>query len=132
MAGTPSHRAFGIIDLGRNSRQVFGFKGLTGKVFWNKDLSCQRALKMGFGAASRAVFGYGAHLKTAPIRGILSHGADWESVMAVQMICDEKSRSLGITERESQIEKIDALAEAAGMGCQRQKKKKLHFRQTST
>jgi hypothetical protein len=52
--------------------------------------------------------------------------------MAVQMICDEKSRSLGITERESQIEKIDALAEAAGMGCQRQKKKKLHFRQTST
>ena len=35
--------------------------------------------------------------------------------MAVQMICDEKSRSLGITERESQIEKIDALAEAAGM-----------------
>jgi hypothetical protein len=91
-----------------------------------------KSAENGFWGSFEGRLGYGAHLKTAPIRGILSHGADWESVMAVQMICDEKSRSLGITERESQIEKIDALAEAAGMGCQRQKKKKLHFRQTST
>src|SRR5271157_6333419 len=45
----PSPRSFGIIGLGGKSRQVFGFKGLIGKVSRNKDLACQRALKMGLG-----------------------------------------------------------------------------------
>jgi hypothetical protein len=32
------------LPLGRKSSQVFGFKGLIGKVFQNKDLFCQSAL----------------------------------------------------------------------------------------
>jgi hypothetical protein len=46
----PLPRSFGIIGLGGKSRQVFGFKGLTGKVFRNKDLGCQRALKWVWGS----------------------------------------------------------------------------------
>src|SRR6266849_8239417 len=34
----PLPRSCGIIELGRKFRQVFGFKGLVGKVFRNKDL----------------------------------------------------------------------------------------------
>jgi hypothetical protein len=35
----PFFRSFGIRDLGGGSRQVFGFKGLAGKVFKNQRLS---------------------------------------------------------------------------------------------
>jgi hypothetical protein len=45
----PPPRSFGILGLGRNSRKIFGFKGLIRKIFRNKELSCQRALKMGLG-----------------------------------------------------------------------------------
>src|ERR1035437_1033954 len=36
--GTPP-RSNGIMGLGRNSRQIFGFKGLRGKIFRNKELA---------------------------------------------------------------------------------------------
>ena len=42
-------RSIGLIGLGRNSSQIFEFKGLIRKIFRNKDLGCQRALKMGLG-----------------------------------------------------------------------------------
>jgi hypothetical protein len=45
----PPPRSIGIIGLGRNSSQIFEFKGLIRKIFRNKDLGCQRALKMGLG-----------------------------------------------------------------------------------
>jgi hypothetical protein len=48
-------RSIRIMVLGKNSRQIFGFKRLIRKVFRNKDLSCQRRLKMVLGAASRCV-----------------------------------------------------------------------------
>jgi hypothetical protein len=50
-------RSFRIIELGKNSRKIFEFKGLIRKIFRNKDLAPQRALKMGLGAASRVVLG---------------------------------------------------------------------------
>src|SRR5271157_2098273 len=78
----PSPRSFGIIGLGGKSRQVFGFKGLIGKVSRNKDLACQRALKMGLGQL-RGPFGKRTNLSVAPIRSLLSHRAGWKSVMAV-------------------------------------------------
>src|ERR1019366_5179490 len=37
--GTPLPRSNGIMGLGRNSRQIFGFKGLRGKIFRNKELA---------------------------------------------------------------------------------------------
>ena len=50
LAGVPpSPRYIGIIGLGRDSREIFEFKGLIRKIFWNKELGCQRALKMGLG-----------------------------------------------------------------------------------
>src|SRR5450759_332120 len=42
-------RSFGIIELGKKSRKIFEFKGLICKIFRNKDLAYQRALKMGLG-----------------------------------------------------------------------------------
>ncbi len=45
----PPPRCFGIIELGRNSRKIFGFKGVIGKIFRNKDLALQIALKMTLG-----------------------------------------------------------------------------------
>ena len=44
MGVPPSPRSFGIIELGGKSRQVFGFKGLIGKVFRNKDLAVKIGL----------------------------------------------------------------------------------------
>src|SRR5580698_4651632 len=37
--------SIGIMVLGENFRQIFGFKRLIRKVFRNKDLFCQRTLK---------------------------------------------------------------------------------------
>jgi hypothetical protein len=37
------------MDLEENFRQVFGFKGFTGKVLRNKDLTPQKALKTDLG-----------------------------------------------------------------------------------
>jgi hypothetical protein len=42
-------RSFKIIDLEKNSRKIFEFKGLICKIFRNKDLALPRALKMGLG-----------------------------------------------------------------------------------
>jgi len=48
--GVPPHPlSIGIIELGGKSRKIFEFKGLIRKIFRNKDLACQRALKMGLG-----------------------------------------------------------------------------------
>jgi hypothetical protein len=52
----PFFRSFGIKDLGGGSRQVFGFKGLAGKVFKNQCLKLSRSAENGFGAVSRAVW----------------------------------------------------------------------------
>ena len=42
----PSIVAIGIMGLGRNSRKIFGFKGLKGKIFRNKDLAPKTTPKM--------------------------------------------------------------------------------------
>jgi hypothetical protein len=52
---TPFFRFFGIKDLGGGYCQVFGFKGLAGKVFMNQRLKLSRSAENGFGAVSRAV-----------------------------------------------------------------------------
>ena len=45
----PPPLSIGIIGLGGKSRKIFEFKGLIRKIFRNKDLACQRALKMVLG-----------------------------------------------------------------------------------
>jgi len=40
---------FGITELGKKSRKIFEFKRLICKIFWNKDLTLQRALQIGLG-----------------------------------------------------------------------------------
>src|SRR5208282_1528587 len=45
----PPPRSFGIKELGSNSSKIFDFKGLIGKIFRNKDLAIQIALKMTLG-----------------------------------------------------------------------------------
>jgi hypothetical protein len=54
------------------SRQVFEFKGLRCKVFRNKDLDCQRALKMALEQLSRAVLVDG-YTSERPNHGTWSH-----------------------------------------------------------
>jgi hypothetical protein len=51
----PQSRSIGIRDLGGSHRQVFGFKGLTGKVFMNQRLKLSKSAENWFGEASRAV-----------------------------------------------------------------------------
>jgi hypothetical protein len=58
-------RSFEIIGLGENSRKIFDFKGLIRKIFRNKDLACQRALKMALGQLRGAVLGDG-HASALP------------------------------------------------------------------
>ncbi len=60
----PSPRSFGIMGLGKNSRKIFEFKGLTGKVFENQSFRLSKSAENGFGAASRAVLvdGYTSEL----------------------------------------------------------------------
>jgi hypothetical protein len=85
----PSPRSFGIIGLGEKSRQIFEFKGLIRKIFRNKELGCQRALKMGLGQLRGPSWETGAPL-TAPIRFPLSRTAGWKSVTRDPGVCDEK------------------------------------------
>jgi hypothetical protein len=82
-------RSFGIIELGGNSRQIFAFKGLIRKIFRNKDLGCQRALKMGLGQLRGPSWETGA-LLAAPIRSPLSRMAGSMSVTDGPGVCDEK------------------------------------------
>lgn len=51
-----------IIELGGNSRHVFGFKGLKGEVFQNQRLTLSKSAENGFEAASRAGLVDGAPL----------------------------------------------------------------------
>jgi len=84
----PPPRFIGIIGLGGNSRQVFEFKGLIGKVFRNKDLGCQRALKMGLGQLRGPSWETGAPLNCpnqmaiVALRGLeVCDGGHWLVVM---------------------------------------------------
>ena len=61
-------RSSGIMELGGNSRQVFGFKGLTAKVFENQQVRLSNSAESGFGAISGAVLM--TDLETAPIRSL--------------------------------------------------------------
>jgi hypothetical protein len=77
------------MELRKNFRQIFGFKGLIRKIFRNKDLSCQRALKMGWGSfegnlRDRHTAGY------PKFRSPLSRTAGGMSVMGNPGVCDEK------------------------------------------
>ena len=72
-------RSFGIMELGKKSRKIFEFKGLIRKIFRNKDLGCQRALKMGLGQLRGPSWETGT-LLAAPIRSSLSRKAGWKSV----------------------------------------------------
>jgi hypothetical protein len=57
-----------IMMLGENSRKILGFKGLIRKIFRNKDLACQRALKMVLGQLRGASFADG-HISKLPQSG---------------------------------------------------------------
>jgi hypothetical protein len=74
----PFFLSFGIKDLGGGSRQVFGFKGLAGKVFKNQRLRLSKSAENGFGAASRVVLV--DWLETAPIRSLWSRAAGLKSM----------------------------------------------------
>jgi hypothetical protein len=83
-------RSFGIMELGKKSRKIFEFKGLICKIFRNKDLACQRALKMGLGQL-RGPSWLAAHLWTAPSGIIVApahlwvcDGGHWLDVMKDQ------------------------------------------------
>src|ERR1017187_9707089 len=51
----PFPRSCGIKDLGGSPCQVFGSKGLAGKVFKNQRLNLSKSSENGFGAVSRLV-----------------------------------------------------------------------------
>jgi len=74
----PFFRSFGIKDLGGGARQVFGFKGLAGKVFKNQRLRLPKSAQNGFGAVSRTVLV--DWLETAPIRSLWSRAAGLKSM----------------------------------------------------
>jgi hypothetical protein len=74
----PFLRSFGIKDLGGGSRQVFGFKGLDGKVFKNQRVSSSKSSENGFGEASRTVLADG--FETAPIRTLWSRTTGLKSM----------------------------------------------------
>jgi hypothetical protein len=94
----PSPRSFGIMGLGRNSRQIFGFKGLICKIFRNKDLAAKhfvlvpnwggvtaaevsfrlsKSADNGFCAASESVSGDGRTFALASQIFIFAHG-EWD------------------------------------------------------
>ncbi len=64
------------MGLGRNSRQVFGFKGLAGKVFINQELRRSVRFAQDFGSelalspALRVTPAKRLNLETAPIRSL--------------------------------------------------------------
>jgi hypothetical protein len=100
----PSPLPFGIMELGRNSRKIFGFKGLIWKIFRNKELAalppvvwggggvlrpiissaygCQRALKNYFMVTAGPALKTGT-LTPCPNQEILLHWSGWMSVMAL-------------------------------------------------
>lgn len=55
--------SFRIIDLAKNCFQIFGFKGLAGKIFQNQRLRLSKSTENGFGAASRCVLVDGRNSK---------------------------------------------------------------------
>jgi hypothetical protein len=68
------HRSFRIIELRKKSRKIFEFKGLICKIFRNKDLGCQRALKMGFCGSFEGRLGR-RHTSNCPNQiSIIAHG----------------------------------------------------------
>src|ERR1019366_7780562 len=98
--GTPlPPRSFGIIELGGNSRQIFEFKGLTGKVFQNQRLRLSKSAGNGFGAASRAVLGNGTPLPCPNQSSIVASGG-WE-------VCDAAHRCFVMKEGRSQIAGVE-------------------------
>jgi len=62
------------MGLGGNYRQIFEFKGVIRKIFRDKGLGCQRALKIGLGQL-RGPSWEAAQLFTDPIRSLLSRKA---------------------------------------------------------
>jgi hypothetical protein len=75
-------RSFGIIELRKKTRKIFEFKGLIRKIFRNKDLAPQRALKMGLGQL-RGPFWETGTLTAAPIWEDCRTNAGWKSVMTI-------------------------------------------------
>jgi hypothetical protein len=61
------------MELQAKTLKIFEFKGVIWKIFRNKDLAPQAALKMG-GAASRAVFGTAAPLHCPNQISIVARG----------------------------------------------------------
>ena len=98
----PSPRSFGIIGLGGKSRQVFGFKGLIGKVSRNKDLACQRALKMGLGQL-RGPFWETDKPQRCPNQKPIVASGGWE-------VCDVGHRWFVMKEGRSQTQELGVMA----------------------
>ena len=80
--GTPLPLPIGIIELQAKRPKISEFKGLIVKIFRNKDLGCQRALKIGLGQLRGPSWETGT-LLAAPIRSPLSRMAGGMSVMAL-------------------------------------------------
>ena len=77
-SGTPPFFwSFGIKDLGGGSRQVFGFKGLAGKVFKNQRLNLSRSGENGVWGSFEGHLDSGTDLETAPVRPHSYRGARW-------------------------------------------------------
>jgi hypothetical protein len=68
--------------LAGNFRQVFGFKGVMGKVSWNKDLHSFTTMKMVLGKLEGSVLGI-ARALFCPSQWLLLHRVNWRYVMAV-------------------------------------------------
>src|ERR1700686_4748525 len=106
------------MPLAGNSRKIFEFKGVRGKIFRNKDLA-RRPSHFGtsgvvwhhwgdpnwesrqfskiksaecFWAAPRVPLG--GRARPCPNQEALSHGAVWMSVTAVTRVCDERGVAL--------------------------------------
>ena len=84
-APPPPYVAIGITELGRNSRKIFGFKGLIGKIFRNKDLAPQIQLKMALGQLR------GPSWETAHVR--LPQSGEIFAALRVG-VCDGRHRSV--------------------------------------
>ena len=102
----PSFGSFGIKDLGGGSRQVFGFKGLAGKVFKKQKLRLSRSAENGFGAVSRAVLvdGRASKLPQSDLYGralrVLSQRISSMSVIAMLRQCHVNHHPAALTQAE--------------------------------
>jgi len=65
---------FGIIDLGENSRQIFGSTGFICKILRNNDLAPQIALKMALGQLRGS---YGSDIPQSCPNQIINRRARW-------------------------------------------------------